>query len=108
MKPTAKMKKQHAVNSPAAPRRVPVEFIPQPAWPVEIGRVPVKTFAASQTMRDKLSLPGYKRPHGSPQPAYVFVPIGLLDDAANQRASSRPCERRATLPLPVNLEETKC
>ncbi|MCG3147619.1 MAG: hypothetical protein PCFJNLEI_01059 [Verrucomicrobiae bacterium] len=103
MKPTTTMKKQRTTNLPGTPKRVPVVFLPQQGWQVDIGRTPVKTFATAQTVRDNSSLTGYKRAHGSSQLTHVFVPVGLLDDAAKQRATSRHSECRAELKPPVNL-----
>ena len=108
MKPTTENKKQHSqrnqrFNFPTAPNRVPVEFLPSVGWQVEIGRTPVKTFAVAQTLRDNAAPAGYKRARGSSRPAHVFVPAGLVIDAAEQRATARRMECRAAPKLSVNL-----
>lgn len=93
----------HSANLPAAPQRVTVEFLPDTGWQVEIGRTPVKVFAAPQTRRDKGRSTGYKRAHGRSQPQPVFVPVGLMMAAAKQQATPRYGECRATPKQPVNL-----
>lgn len=110
MKPTTTMKKSHtnnqvspAANLPAPPRRVAVEFLPHAGWQVDIGRTPVKAFAAPQTMRDKTPVTNYKRAHGRSQFPHVFVPMGLVIDAEKKRAALRHTECRATPKQPVNL-----
>ena len=107
MKPTTTTQKHPRNNQsilPTTARRVAVEFLPHSGWQVEIGHTPAKAFAAPQTMRDKEATTGYKRAHGSSQPAHGFVPLELLSDAEEQReAPPRYCECRATPKLPVNL-----
>ena len=97
MNPTTTNKKQHTQKpaiSPATVLRVSVEFLPHSGWQVDIGRTPVKAFAAAQTRRDNTTPTGYKRARGSSRPPHVFVPVGPVIDAGKQRAMPK---------LPVNL-----